>query len=111
MGAFDGGLNTSNAGALLLGATSKAIRLADHFAGCLATSAVPGTRSRRLWASARSIWRRASSRSAPARWRRGTGHGPTGMSFGLRRSAASILLDAIGGRTINVALPAPAAPA
>ncbi len=34
MGAFDGGLNTSNAGALLLGATSKAIRLADHFAGC-----------------------------------------------------------------------------
>jgi hypothetical protein len=34
VGAFDGGLITSGAGALLLGATSKAIRLVDRFASC-----------------------------------------------------------------------------
>jgi hypothetical protein len=34
VGAFDGGLITSDAGALLLGATDKAIRLVDRFAAC-----------------------------------------------------------------------------
>jgi hypothetical protein len=34
VGAFDGGLITSDAGALLLGATSKAIRLVDRLAAC-----------------------------------------------------------------------------
>lgn len=34
VGGFDGGLITSDAGALLLGATSKAIRLVDRFASC-----------------------------------------------------------------------------
>ena len=34
VGAFDGGLITSDAGALLLGATNKAIRLIDRFAAC-----------------------------------------------------------------------------
>jgi hypothetical protein len=34
VGAFDGGLITSDAGALLLGATNKAIRLVDRFAAC-----------------------------------------------------------------------------
>ena len=34
MGAFDGGLITSDAGALLLGATDKAIRLIERFASC-----------------------------------------------------------------------------
>src|SRR5215472_16710632 len=32
--AFDGGTMTSDAGALLLGATDRAIRLIDRFAGC-----------------------------------------------------------------------------
>ena len=34
VGAFDGGLITSDAGALLLGATDKAIRLIERFAAC-----------------------------------------------------------------------------
>jgi hypothetical protein len=34
VGAFDGGLITSDAGALLLGATNKAIRLVERFAAC-----------------------------------------------------------------------------
>jgi hypothetical protein len=34
VGAFDGGLITSDAGALLLGPTNKAIRLIDRFAAC-----------------------------------------------------------------------------
>ena len=34
VGAFDGGLITSDAGALLLGATNKAIRLIERFASC-----------------------------------------------------------------------------
>ena len=34
VGAFDGGLITSDAGALLLGATNKAIRLVERFACC-----------------------------------------------------------------------------
>lgn len=34
VGAFDGGLITSDAGALLLGATDKAIRLVERFASC-----------------------------------------------------------------------------
>jgi hypothetical protein len=34
VGAFDGGLITSDAGALLLGATNKAIRLVERFASC-----------------------------------------------------------------------------
>jgi Transposase DDE domain group 1 len=34
VGAFDGGLITSDAGALLVGATSKAIRLIERFASC-----------------------------------------------------------------------------
>ena len=32
--AFDGGRMTSDAGALLLGATDRAIRLVERFAGC-----------------------------------------------------------------------------
>ena len=32
--AFDGGTITSDAGALLLGATDRAIRLVDRFAAC-----------------------------------------------------------------------------
>src|SRR5712691_12512903 len=32
--AFDGGAITSDAGALLLGATDRAIRMMDRFAGC-----------------------------------------------------------------------------
>ena len=32
--AFDGGVTTSDAGALLLGATDRAIRLVSRFAGC-----------------------------------------------------------------------------
>jgi Transposase DDE domain group 1 len=31
---FDGGKMTSDAGALLLGATDRAVRLVDRFAGC-----------------------------------------------------------------------------
>jgi hypothetical protein len=34
--AFDGGAMTSDAGALLLGATDRAIRLVERFAGCFA---------------------------------------------------------------------------
>ena len=34
--AFDGGAITSDAGALLLGATDRAIRLVDRFASCFA---------------------------------------------------------------------------
>jgi Transposase DDE domain group 1 len=36
VGSFDGGAMTSDAGALLLGATDKAIRLVDRFAACFA---------------------------------------------------------------------------
>jgi hypothetical protein len=39
--AFDGGKITSDAGALLLGATDRAIRLVDRFAGCFADSRTP----------------------------------------------------------------------
>jgi hypothetical protein len=39
--AFDGGKITSDAGALLLGATDRAIRLIDRFAGCFSDSRAP----------------------------------------------------------------------
>jgi hypothetical protein len=39
--AFDGGKMTSDAGALLLGATDQAIRLVDRFAECFADSRAP----------------------------------------------------------------------
>src|SRR5438067_1447842 len=38
---FDGGKMTSDAGALLLGATDQAIRLVDRFADCFADSRAP----------------------------------------------------------------------
>jgi Transposase DDE domain group 1 len=38
---FDGGAITSDAGALLLGATDRAIRLVDRFAGCFTDRRVP----------------------------------------------------------------------
>src|SRR5690242_18929999 len=38
---FDGGKMTSDAGALLLGATDLAIRLVDRFADCFADSRAP----------------------------------------------------------------------
>ena len=38
MAAFDGGKITSDAGALLLGATDRAIRVVDRFAGCFSDS-------------------------------------------------------------------------
>src|SRR5437868_11975896 len=38
---FDGGQMTSDAGALLLGATDRAIRLVDRFADCSADSRAP----------------------------------------------------------------------
>jgi hypothetical protein len=38
---FDGGKMTSDAGALLLGATDRAIRLVDRFAGCFTDSRAP----------------------------------------------------------------------
>jgi hypothetical protein len=38
---FDGGKMTSDAGALLLGATDRAIRLVDRFADCFADSRAP----------------------------------------------------------------------
>src|SRR5437588_9567456 len=41
MAGFDGGRMTSNAGALLLGATDRAIRLVDRFADCFADSRAP----------------------------------------------------------------------
>ena len=34
VGAFDGGVISSDAGALLLGATDKAVKLVDRFAAC-----------------------------------------------------------------------------
>src|SRR5215211_1951413 len=40
--AFDGGLVTSEAGALLLGATDQAIRLVDQFAACFRDGRHPG---------------------------------------------------------------------
>lgn len=39
---FDGGAMTSDAGALLLGATDRAIRLVDRFAGCFTDARVKG---------------------------------------------------------------------
>jgi hypothetical protein len=39
---FDGGAVTSDAGALLLGATDRAIRLVDRFAACFDDARVPG---------------------------------------------------------------------
>src|SRR5438552_4061129 len=39
--AFDGGKMTSDAGALLLGATDRAIRLVDRFAACFSDSRAP----------------------------------------------------------------------
>jgi hypothetical protein len=41
MAGFDGGKMTSDAGALLLGATDRAIRLVDRFADCFADSRAP----------------------------------------------------------------------
>ena len=37
---FDGGVNTSDAGALLLGATDRAVRLVRRFAACFKDSRV-----------------------------------------------------------------------
>jgi hypothetical protein len=39
--AFDGGAITSDAGALLLGETDRAIRLTERFAGCFTDARVP----------------------------------------------------------------------
>src|SRR5436305_4981869 len=39
---FDGGAITSDAGALLLGATDRAIRLTERFAGCFTDRRMPG---------------------------------------------------------------------
>jgi hypothetical protein len=39
---FDGGAITSDAGALLLGATDRAIRMTEHFAGCFTDRRMPG---------------------------------------------------------------------
>lgn len=39
---FDGGAMTSDAGALLLGATDRALRLVDRFAACFADARAPG---------------------------------------------------------------------
>jgi hypothetical protein len=41
VGAFDGGVITSDAGALLLGATDRAIRLTDRFAACFTDRRMP----------------------------------------------------------------------
>jgi len=40
--AFDGGTMTSDAGALLLGATDRVIRMIDRFAGCFRDARNPG---------------------------------------------------------------------
>jgi len=40
--AFDGGSITSDAGAMLLGATDRAIGLMDRFAGCFRDFGCPG---------------------------------------------------------------------
>ena len=39
---FDGGAITSDAGALLLGSTDRAIRMTERFAGCFTDRRVPG---------------------------------------------------------------------
>jgi hypothetical protein len=39
---FDGGAITSDAGAMLLGATDRAIRLVERFAGCFTDGRTPG---------------------------------------------------------------------
>ena len=41
VGAFDGGVITSDAGALLLGATDRAIRLIERFAACFTDRRMP----------------------------------------------------------------------
>jgi hypothetical protein len=41
MAAFDGGKITSDAGALLLGASNRAVGLIDRFAGCFTDSRSP----------------------------------------------------------------------
>jgi hypothetical protein len=41
VGAFDGGVITSDAGALLLGATDRAIRLTERFTACFADRRIP----------------------------------------------------------------------
>jgi hypothetical protein len=41
IGAFDGGVITSDAGALLLGATDRAIRLTERFSACFADRRMP----------------------------------------------------------------------
>ncbi|MFM9653638.1 transposase, partial [Streptomyces galilaeus] len=41
LAAFDGGRLTSDAGALLLGLTDRAIRLVERFAGCFDDARVP----------------------------------------------------------------------
>ena len=49
MACFDGGAITSDAGALLLGQTDRAIRLTERFAACFADTRTPSwwsTRSR-----------------------------------------------------------------
>ena len=41
IGAFDGGVITSDAGALLLGATDRALRLTERFSACFADRRMP----------------------------------------------------------------------
>lgn len=43
--AFDGGVMTSDAGALLLGATDRAVRLVERFAACFSASRTSLNRS------------------------------------------------------------------
>lgn len=83
--AFDGGLVTSEAGALLLGATDRAISMVSHLAGCFRDARVAGRVEheiaalvgQRMFAIAPSAacWPRplqGSDRSPPGlRWRRG----------------------------------------
>jgi hypothetical protein len=52
--AFDGGTMTSEAGAMLLGATDRQIRMIERFAGCLPITVRPAwssTRWRAWWVS------------------------------------------------------------
>jgi len=56
---FDGGRMTSDAGALLLGATDRVVRLIDRFAGCLH---VPDLR---LAATRKSSWTCSPNDMAP----------------------------------------------
>ena len=111
--AFDGGAITSDAGALLLGATDRAIGLIERFAGCFTDGARPGAgRAQRRDAGRAAGLRHRAGLRGPERPRRaaprsgagGAGRQARGQAHGLRAAGRQEHAEPAGacaGRTAD----------